>query len=156
MPVPAQSPKSQVKKVNNETIYNKPQHSSCGCILIIVGLLLVIFAKCGGDKPKDITSTKSETTTTLTEKNESSSETNSSSRVLSLGDTVMVNQECMAACSESAFDEMNHAAVAYDDEGLMDMIRLGYLRVVKKGTKGKLLENGFLKRKVRFEDDHHA
>jgi predicted transcriptional regulator len=74
------------------------------------------------------------------------------SKSTKVGDIVKVNTECFAATSEAKYDELTKASARKDEAEVRKMIANGFVIILKKGTKAKVLKAKFGKYQLNLTD----
>lgn len=80
------------------------------------------------------------------------SDDSSSSNTPQVGEMCKMTHSCFGAVSEDAYDEVIKCCNAKDDAGMAQLVSLGLAAPVNEGEQGKVLELGFLKTQVRFDN----
>lgn len=63
-----------------------------------------------------------------------------------------MTHSCFGAVSKDAYDEVIKYCNAKDEVGMAQLVSLGLAAPVNEGEMGKVLELGFLKTQVRFDN----
>lgn len=80
------------------------------------------------------------------------SDDSSSSKTPQVGEMCTMTHKCFGAVSEKAYDEVVKYCNAKDEVGMAQLVSLGLAAPVNEGECGKVLELGFLKTQVRFDN----
>ena len=76
---------------------------------------------------------------------------NGGSKMPKVGEVTFVNQQCLSATSETAFDKLNRVCNRKDEAALSDMIEDGDVYIINSFEKGKMIKHSFGKCLVEFE-----
>lgn len=80
------------------------------------------------------------------------SDDSSSSNTPQVGEMCKMTHGCFGAVSKDAYDEVIKYCNAKDEVGMAQLVSLGLAAPVNEGEMGKVLELGFLKTQVRFDN----